>query len=340
VHHSSVSRNQPRYPGAILAAAAITASALFVIQYTLAGSDVVTLRYILAALITGGAALIAGRAAGERALVHPPDPASLVLAGLAALSIWPVAWWLMDLTNTLLEDAVGRLPLPQPVINLPDSLLGLDLQPAAYEIGVVFAVVLIPLAGAWLWWGLALPELVRLLGGRRGIWAAGALAGVFWALSSPQDITPAMPWGLSSLGGYILVGCVAAWSAALARSAWAGFAAQFVFAYASLAWTDDLFHELGRKAHWDLDWLTVNLLGVFVAAVLLQAIRYREAQSPRPGPQTARGPARLALPLAITIAALAIMAALDIDARRNETADPAAASSQPAQQGDEQSQQP
>jgi len=72
VHHSSVSRNQPRYPGAILAAAAITASALFVIQYTLAGSDVVTLRYILAALITGGAALIAGRAAGERALGTGP----------------------------------------------------------------------------------------------------------------------------------------------------------------------------------------------------------------------------------------------------------------------------
>ena len=128
-----------------------------------------------------------------------------------------------------------------------------------------------------------------------------------------------MPWGLSSLGRYILVGCVAAWSHPLARSAWAGFAAQFVFAYASLAWTDDLFHELGRKAHWDLDWLTVNLLGVFVAAVLLQAIRYREAQSPRPAPQTARGPARLALPLAITIAALAIMAALDIDAQKRDS---------------------
>ncbi len=337
MHNSTPSGN--RRAGQALSMAALAAGALFVIQYTLAETDIVTLRYALAVLVTGGAALVARRGVNAAPPGHAPDPVSLALGGLAALGIWPAAWWLMDLTNTGLEDVAGRLPQPQPITQLADSLAGLDLQPAAYELGVAFAVVLIPLVGAWLWWGMALPELESLLGSRRGTWAAGALAGVFWALSTPQDITPAMPWGLASLGGYVLAGCVAAWSVALARSAWAGFAAQFAFAYASLAWADDLFRELGRKAHWDPAWLTVILLGGFGAFVALQVMRYREDYVPaRREPD--RRLARLALPLVIVAAAIATMAALDVDARQGSAADPATASSQATQQRNEQAQQP
>jgi hypothetical protein len=68
-------------------------------------------------------------------------------------------------------------------------------------------------------------------------------------------------------------------------------------------------------------------------------MRYREGYAPaRREPD--RWLTRLGLPLAIVAAALAIMAALDVDARRGETPDPAAASSQAAQQRNEQAQQP
>ena len=323
------------YTGIALWAAAIAALVLFALQYAMADGEVVTLRYVVAVTITGGAALVARRSAGERIAGRAPDPASLVLGGLAALGVWPMAWWLMDLANYILENAAGWLPRPQPVIDLPDALLGLSLQPAVYEIGVVFAVVVAPLVQAWLLWGGVLLELESLLGNSRGVWATGVLAGCFWALTSPQNITPALPWGLSSAGGYVLVGCVAAWSAALVGSAWAGFAAQFVFAYASLAWTDDLFRELGRKSHWDLAWLTVILLGLFGAVVLLQAIRYREARDVVRARGAGRGLLRVGLPLAVVAASMMIMAALDVAARQDE-----AAASQPAQEGHQQSQQP
>jgi hypothetical protein len=312
------------YTGIALWAAAIAALVLFALQYVMADGEVVTLRYVVAVTITGGAALVARRSAGERIAGRAPDPASLVLGGLAALGVWPMAWWLMDLTNYILENAAGWLPRPQPVIDLPDALLGLSLQPAVYEIGVVFAVVVAPLVQAWLLWGEVLPELESLLGNSRGVWATGVLAGCFWALTSPQNITPALPWGLSSAGGYILVGCVAAWSTALVGSAWAGFAAQFVFAYASLAWTDDLFRELGRKSYWDLAWLTVILLG------LGGAVRARTVSR-----GAGRGLLRVGLPLAVVAASMMIMAALDVAARQDE-----AAASQPAQEGHQQSQQP
>jgi len=291
--------------------AALTGAALLAGQTALVGTGALTARFALALIVTSGAALLAraGRSDREPA----PDPVALVLAGLAGLGLFAVAWWAMDLADHLLRQTAGLLPLPALLSRDADRLLGLELRPISYETAVLSAVVLIPLAQSWLLWGALRQDCVARAGLARGAWAAGIAGGCVLALSAPQQVEPALPYGLAALPGYALVGSAAAWASALSRSFWAGFAVQGVFAYASLALRDDLLRAVSGKSYVDLAWLSLIVLGVFGAGVALQVIRVRAETAP--GGTLAASPARPARPraaLALLLAAVIALAAIDL----------------------------
>ncbi len=299
--------------GRVLWVAAIVGGVLLAAQTALADSSALTLRWVLTVLVTGGSALALWRSA-PRTAAEGPEPVVLVLAALAGFAIWPVAWWLMDLTNHALLEA-GSLPAAQSLIDLPDTFFGARLHDASYELQILFAVVLAPLVQAWLVWGGVEPALGRAVGRWRAAWIAGAVGGALMSLGAVQNIVPGLPWGLASLGGYLLVGWVAALAVYLTGSAWAGFAAHAAFVYTSFALRDDLAREMAGKAYLDVAWLTLLVLGVFGAAMLLQVIRFRV---PRPAEPPRAGLRRLWMPLAVVLIALGVMAALDVRARRDE----------------------
>lgn len=294
------------------------AAGLFAAQTALADADFLTLRLLLNLAATIEAIGVVVRLGGRswRALTGPPpEPISLVLAGLAALCLWAPAWWLMDWANSRLEIAVGVLDRPTPITALNDTLLGVDLGSVTYELEILLAVVALPLASAGLLWGLLQPELARIMGRWRAAWLAGTLAGAFLALSAVQDVAPALPWGLAALGGYLLIGWVASLAVYLTGSPWAGFSALATFAYATFAWRDDLFREFADKDYLDPAWLTVLALGGFGALVVLQVLRFRVPCPAESEPRAPDGWVAICLPVAVILAALTVLVALEIAAR-------------------------
>jgi hypothetical protein len=309
------------------------AASLFAAQTALADSDMLAARFVVSLLGIAGMALAV--MAFKRVRVRdvngpPPDPVSIVLGGLAALCLWAPAWWLMDFTDHRLNQRAGMLAAPQMVVDMSDALFGLDLQPVAYELEILFAVVLIPLVTAWLLWGLMQPELGEMMGRWRAAWVAGVVSGVFMTLASVQDVTPALPWGLASLGGYVVIGCAAALTVYLTGSPWTGFAAYSAFAYASFAWQDDLFRQFAGKDYWDVEWLTVIVLGLFGAMMCLQVIRFREPRPAEPERDRRFHLLRLGLPLALLLATVIVMAVIDLESDRTPQRATAAAGALPA----------
>lgn len=290
---------------------AILSAGLYVVQTVLANADALTARYAITLLAVAGAAWVLTR----RPQTAAPEPISLALAGVVALCLWAPAWWLMDWTNSRLERAFGMLDRAASITVLDDPLIVVDLHAASYELEILFAVVLLPLALAWLIGGALLPELARGFGRWRAMWLAGAVGGVLMTLSAVQNVAPALPWGLASLGGYLLIGIAASLVMTLTGSAWAGFSLWGTFAYASFAWRDDLFREFTGKGYLDPAWLTVIVLGVFGAVVVLNVIRFRVPRPAEP-PRHAFDPViGIWLPLVLALASVVVMAALDILAR-------------------------
>ncbi len=304
----------------------VAAVVLFGAQTALAETHVLVARYALSVAVLLIAAVGAQRTSGRSwraTLSRAPEPVALALAALAGLSVWAPAWWLMDACNYALERTVGLLSLPLAVIDVRERWLGVELQPLAYELGVFFATLIVPLLMAWLLWGLAQPALEGALGRRRAAWLAGGVGGAFWALIAVQGVAPALPWGLAALPGYVLIALVAAHMVALTGSLWAGFAAQFVFAYASFAWRDDLFRAFAGKSYADPAWLTVLVLGAFGVFFFAQVIRARTPRPPEPARMAAERRAWWAL--ALLLAAVIALAAWDVHTRQSERLTSAAA---------------
>lgn len=333
-------------PGAALWGVAVLGAGLFAVQTAFADSHLLTLRYLINVLATGGAALIIMRRTRRtwRDVNGPaPEPISLALVAVVVLCLWAAAWWLMGVLDKGLSEAVGSHPIPHLLGQLSDALAGISLQAAAYKLQIAFAVVLVPLVQSWLLWGLLQPELNARLGGRRAVWIGGGLAGVLMALTAVQnvavgipaglvpsagqillvlDVSPEMPWGAVSLGGYLLVGLVAALAVALTRSPWAGFVAQGTFAYANFALRDDLSRHFRSKSLLNIEWLTLIIAGVLGAVIFVQVIRFRNlhpqaAQEEPVPPQKNVSPFAAAdwLPLVLILAALGAMIVLDVRAR-------------------------
>lgn len=311
-------RQSNRAANSALWGVAILGGGLLAAQTALADSGLLTVRYVLNALAMGGAILVVIRIGSRswRDVPGPlPEPVSLILAGLVVLCLWAPSWWLMDWTNSRLERAAGALDRPPPLTDLGDALLGLDLHPVSYELEILFAVVILPLVGAWLVWGLLLPELAGWIGSTRAAWIAGGLAGLWWTLIAVQNVAPALPWGLAALGGYVLIGIAAAWAVTLTGSPWAGFSVWGTFAYATFAWRDDLFREFAGKGYLDPAWLTVIVLGLLGAGVLLQVLRFRVSRLPEPDRAVFRPGIGWWLAWVVIGVALVVLVALDIAAR-------------------------
>ncbi len=277
-----------RIRGASLAAwaVALLGGGLYALQAASASCGGLTLRYAASGLLTAAAGLAVARwrRDAHAARAPAPDAATLALAGVTALCLWAAAWWLMDWTDHMLNHQAGQLALPTPITALEDRLLGLDLGQLSYELGILWAVVLLPLAQGWLLWGLLQPEITARTGTRRAVVIAGAAGGALMALSAVQNVAPAMPWGLASWPGYTLIALVAALLVALTRSPWPGVTACAVYAYASFAWRADLLREFGGLDYWHPKWLTVVVAGALGAGVCLQVIRFRADGRSAPHP--------------------------------------------------------
>ncbi len=301
---------------------------LYALQSASAGASWLTPRYVASAGLTAGAilALACIRRRGARIERGPdPDPATLALAGVTALCLWAIVWWLMDWTNYILNRHAGLLATPTPITALDDRLLSLDLSALTYELGILFGVVLLPLVQGWLVWGLLQPEIEARTGTLRAAAIAGWAGGALMALSAVQNVAPAMPWGLASWPGYTLIALIGSLLVALTRSAWPGIVAYATYAYASFAWRADLLRQFVGLDYWDPKWLTVVVLGGLGAGVCLQVIRYR-AERPPTAPPGDRRPFRWWdwLALALLAATVLVMAFRDVDARRAGKGDAAA----------------
>ncbi len=298
-------------------ALALTGLALYTWQSALAEADSLTARYAVATLITAGAAWWAGRGALPQRPSPSPEPTILALAALTALSLWAAIWWLMDATNYLLQQAFGPPDWPRSIIALNDSLLGLRLNPLTYELSVLFAVVLLPLAQGWLLWGRVQPALTACLGARRALPAVSVLGGALLTLSAAQGVTPALPGGIAALPGYVLLALIAALTAHLSGWAGTGVVAHASFAYASFAWQDDLFRAFLGVDYLDPRWLTVIVLGLLGAALCLQIIRFR-GQRPSSPQFPPRALARADWwPLLLLTIALSVLLVRDLSARHD-----------------------
>jgi hypothetical protein len=308
----------PHQPQRLLWALALTGAFLYACQSALARSDSLTARYGLTVLLTAGATWWAGRGIPSQRRAPFPDPTILTLAALAALSLWAALWWLMDATDHVLQDVVGPLGWPRAIVALDDRLLGLNLTPISYELSVLFSVVLIPLAQGWLLWGWVQPLLTVYLGPRRALLAVGGLGGALLTLSATQNVAPALPAGLAALPGYTLLALFAALTTYLSGSPWTGVVVHSSFAYASLAWQDDLFRAFVGKGYFSPSWLTVIVLGTLGATICLQLMRFR-GERPLPPPSAGR-PLRRAdgWPALVLIIAVTALIARDVSARHDE----------------------
>lgn len=299
-------------------AVALTGAGLFAWQSALAGSDGLTLRYGVTVLATAGAAWWAGRASSAPRRAAWPEPMTLALAALVALSLWAVAWWAMDGTNYVLERWVGPLAWPRSVTILGDRILGVRLAPLTYELSVIFAVILLPMAQGWLLWGRLLPALTARLGARRAIPLTAVLGGALLTLSAVQGVAPALPWGVAALPGYALLALAAALATCLSGSPWTGTVVHGSFAYASLAWQDDLFRAFAGVNHLDLRWLTVVVLGTLGAVLLLQIIRFRSESRAGAASAGGRFPWADWWPLALLAVAVLILTMRDVRIRHDQ----------------------
>jgi hypothetical protein len=240
-----------------------TALSLWLLQTQLADTNQLFIRLLLNLGVIFIAAAIMTHNRFRSMFGSAPDPTLLVLCGLIALGVWPAAWWLMDLT----DHYVMSIETPRHVSSFSES--------ASYELLVLFSVILLPLAIAWLLWGVVQPQLSASLGRRAAAGIMSLLGGLFLSMIAIQQVVPGMPWGTPSLPGYLLIAAAAAWCVYFLRSFWAGFAAYGTFAYANFALQDDLFRAMAGKGYLDPAWLTMIVLGVAGALLLLQVIRFR-----------------------------------------------------------------
>lgn len=190
-----------------------------------------------------------------------PEPLLILLSGAAGLAIWSVSWWLMDMGNEQLFELVGQYR--------PDFF---SLE--AWWAQVIYTVVLLPLAGSLLIFGLmrrALSQIAPL--------PQAALLVLYFAVLNVLNT----PQGLVGLLGYGLLGAVAAFLVLRTRSFWAGLAAYGSFMYANLSLVDNLAFEMGGVDYFDTRWLALVLFSGFITLVLTQIVRFRT-----PPPEGAR----------------------------------------------------
>ncbi|MBI5929073.1 MAG: hypothetical protein HY862_07185 [Chloroflexi bacterium] len=203
---------------------------------------------------------------GWREFFAVPDPIVLVLSAVAGLAIWPVAWWLMSIANSRLNDLFGPF--------IPLTLFLPIAWKDTWTLYVLSEVVFIPLAFAVLFWGVAQRQFQRSL-------ILGVVFGFVGIMIFGQ--------GIAGFLGYGLCGVIGAITSLHSKSLWAGFATHATFMYANLGLNDELTKQVSEvatlkpKPYLGQDWLTLLLVGGLVCLVALQVLRFR-TESDRPTP--------------------------------------------------------
>lgn len=230
------------------------------------------------------------------------DPIVIALSGIAGLSIWVVAWWLMSwLAEDVLFEIVGGFA--------PPSIY----QPANWEDIwtplVITDVVLVPLGLMLLLWGGLRVHVAGLSVGQASL-ILGAIFGLFGIMLYGQ--------GIVGFWGYGLCGMVAGFVSLQARSAWAGFATHAVFMYANLDLLDNLLEQMAKRTeegrvielepYLGTKWLALVLIAGLTVTFLLQIIRFRtETKSGKLPPPQVQGATWLAVGLMVSIFAYLIV---------------------------------
>lgn len=216
--------------------------------------------YVVALLIPLGIAHALQPISVRDLLGQAPDNLQLILAAGVGLSIWPVAWWLMEIINDFLFEQVGRYR--------PDTVV-FDL----WGLEVIQTVVIVPLAlGILVFGGMR----ARTSSGRGWliVLITAAYVAVLSLLIAPQ-ISQNNPVGLPALAGYFLVGLLASYLSRVTRSFWIGFTIYATFMYANLALLFELLEAFFGLDYLDTEWLTLVLIGAFGTLVSLQLLRLR-----------------------------------------------------------------
>ncbi len=194
-----------------------------------------------------------------------PPALDIALGAIVGVSLWGISWWVMSVANDQLYAQIG---LYDPPFAYLDSW--------AWQ--VIYFVVLLPLAAAWLVFGRMRSPLEAL---------PFPLAWGFLTLYFAVLTTIITPQGLVSFLGYGLLGGVAAFLSLQTRSFWLGFAPVMGFMYANLAFLDNLGAELGGIAYTEIPWLSFLAGSAFLSLVFIQVIRFRQPPS-TPAPPSHR----------------------------------------------------
>lgn len=215
----------------------------------------------------------------RKILGESPDPIIILLSGLAGLTIWPIAWWLMSVLDTkILFEAFGAYDVP--FIYLPNNY---SQHWAAHILG---ETLLVPLALTPLLWGLLRHDLAK----QHPTTATLILASLFGAVA-----TAIYGQGIVGFFGYGLCGLVAGFASLKAQSAWAGLAAHFAFMFANVNFLDNLLKQMAHRLenggaesepYFGEKWLALVMVCSLVTITLLQLLRFRsepyqEASPPR-----------------------------------------------------------
>jgi hypothetical protein len=216
---------------------------------------------VLALLVPVGLAAFLDDTFKWRTLPGQLPPVSILLLSTAlGVSIWPLGRWLSENAGKFLFDHVGYYFPPFVTIDPWGLQIGYQVVLLPLAIGlVVFGAMRVYLTGAPFLRSL----LVMLL-----------LFGLLGAVTSSQ--------GLASFPGYAVLGLAAGFVALRMRSLWPAVAMTGAYAYAELAFFDQLFMEMQDLSYSDTKWLLLVLFSGFVSIVLLQVIRFRSA-APPPG---------------------------------------------------------
>jgi hypothetical protein len=197
-----------------------------------------------------------------------PDPISIALSGIAGLTVWPVAWWLMGIMDSeVLFKAFGAFEPPS--LYLPTHLNG------HWPLLVVTDTVIVPLAlMALLWGGLR----SRIAGWK--VWQAGLIfGGVFGVYGATL-----YGQGVAGFLGYGLCGLVAGLLSLRAGIAWTGLATHSAFMYANLNFLDNLLRQMVHRPeaggveaepYFGTKWLALVLISGLATLALLQIVRFR-----------------------------------------------------------------
>lgn len=237
-----------------VAAATLAAS---VVGNVFADSTAIVLRILLTAFAVGIPMLLLHAWGGWRLrdiFGETPNSIALVASAVCGVAIWVWVQWLIALIENEILTQQPRTLAIYDAENYADIWTGL----------VVHEVVLWPILSLFLMWGM----LRWRLQGVSVLWFPLATGYIFGLLGMAV-----LGGGIGRFVGYGLAGLWAGYLSELTRTAWTGFAVQWVFLYANLWLLDNLERATGESSYTSMDWVVPLVIGLFAIVIATQVVR-------------------------------------------------------------------